>query len=73
MFIKIGREKFSAWKILIEVDLDGGGGSTFVGTVDVLKNMEDLYKYHRGFFPSSSTISNRAAALEKNSKQVRTI
>ena len=41
------------------------GASTNFDTMDVLKNMEDLDKYQSGFFPSSSPISNRAAALEK--------
>ena len=41
-----------------------GGASTNFGTVDVLKKMEDLDKYQRGLFPSSSTIGNRAAKLE---------
>ena len=64
MFVTIGKEKFPAWKILREVDLDGGASTNF-GTVDVLRKMEDLPKYKRGMFPSSSTIGNRASALEK--------
>ena len=64
IFVTIGKEKCSAWKILREVDLDGGASTNF-RTVDVLQKMEDLAKYQRELFPSSSIIGNQEVALEK--------
>ena len=66
IFMTIGKEKFQAWNILRQVDLDGGGRVlTNFGTVDMLRKMEEFTNFKRGLFPSSSTIGNRAKALEK--------
>ena len=48
VFLQIGKEKIPTWKILREVDLDGSASTNF-DTVDILKNMEDLDSYQRGF------------------------
>ena len=60
-FVQVGKTKFKAWKLLRGLDMDDRTGN--FGTVEILRNVEELESYKRGIFPDSSTMSNRARQL----------
>ena len=43
------------------LDMDDCTGN--FGTIEILRNVEELESYKRGIFPASSTMSNRARQL----------
>ena len=60
-FVQVGKTKFKAYKLLRGIDMDDCTGN--FGTVEILRNVEELESYERGIFPASSSMSNRARQL----------
>ena len=64
---RFDQEIFPAWKILRGLDIDDHTGN--FGTVEVLRGVQGLKYYERGFFQSKSTMSRKSLELEAYTTQ----